>query len=93
MTRLELLTAVFLAETLAQDAADERWKLDALCREYPELNWFPNRKAKSVEERRVCRACAVQVECLDYALRWHRTVGIWGGTSERQRAQLRAVRS
>lgn len=38
--------------------------------------------------KRVCSACSVKSECLDYAL--HNAVsGWWGGTSEYQRKRLR----
>ena len=33
----------------------------------------------------VCRTCPVREECLDYALE-HHELGVWGGTTERERA-------
>jgi WhiB family redox-sensing transcriptional regulator len=41
--------------------------------------------------RQLCRGCAVRAECLTYALELGADlVGVWGGTSERQRRALRA---
>ena len=38
--------------------------------------------------KRICAACPVKSECLDYALN-HAVLGWWGGTSELQRKRLR----
>lgn len=37
----------------------------------------------------LCRRCMVVRECLSYAL-LHDVAGVWGGTTERRRADLRA---
>jgi WhiB family redox-sensing transcriptional regulator len=42
------------------------------------------RKAKAV-----CSRCPVKDECLDHALAHGEKWGVWGGTSERERRQLR----
>ncbi len=42
------------------------------------------RPAKFISNR-----CAVRAECLNYALQHHIDDGIWGGTSGRERANLR----
>jgi WhiB family redox-sensing transcriptional regulator len=39
--------------------------------------------------KQVCRACSVQSQCLDYALRVDEPLGIWGGTNGRERLALR----
>jgi hypothetical protein len=36
----------------------------------------------------ICRVCPVQEPCLQWALEHHET-GIWGGTTERRRQELR----
>jgi WhiB family redox-sensing transcriptional regulator len=38
--------------------------------------------------KRICAACSVKSECLDYALNYA-VLGWWGGTSEIQRKRLR----
>jgi WhiB family transcriptional regulator, redox-sensing transcriptional regulator len=40
---------------------------------------------------RICSACPVRQQCLDFAMRTREPVGIWGGTTPEQRArELRA---
>jgi WhiB family redox-sensing transcriptional regulator len=58
------------------------WKLDAACREHPELSWFPERGEDQSRQRAICAACLVRTECLAASQGEH---GIWGGTSERAR--------
>lgn len=43
------------------------------------------------EGKKVCRGCPVKDQCLEYALE-HGELGIWGGTSERERRRLRRLR-
>lgn len=42
----------------------------------------------------VCSTCPIRLRCLDYALQWSTRdcPGIWGGTTERHRHQLRHSR-
>src|SRR5207302_1441508 len=69
------------------------WMRDALCAEHPEVNWFPERGESTVEAKRLCGRCLVQRECREYALgEAHTLVGIWGGTSQRDRRRLRSER-
>lgn len=41
-----------------------------------------------VEARMACSRCAVQVECLEWALAAREEHGIWGGTDREQRAVI-----
>jgi WhiB family transcriptional regulator, redox-sensing transcriptional regulator len=83
-----------LLELLSRPA----WMADALCRERPEVNWFPER-AKGVDlgaeiaaARSVCARCLVRDECLAFAVQ-HKERGVWGGTSEQERQALRKSRA
>ncbi|WP_199550693.1 WhiB family transcriptional regulator [Streptomyces sp. N35] len=74
------------------------WMERAECvREDPEL-FFPVGSTGPAlrdlqEAKAVCRRCPVTQQCLDLALRSGQTSGIWGGTSESERApMLRAER-
>jgi len=67
----------------------EPWHADALCREYPELDWFPGRGESVREQKAICARCLVRDECLASAVRTGEKVGIWGGTSERERRKMR----
>ena len=39
--------------------------------------------------RRICTACLVGEECLEFALATNQEAGIWGGTTEEERRKLR----
>ncbi|NGO74351.1 WhiB family transcriptional regulator [Streptomyces sp. YC504] len=74
------------------------WMERAECvREDPEL-FFPvgttGPALRDLQEAKaVCRRCPVAQQCLDLALSSGQTAGIWGGTSESERAPLlRAAR-
>ena len=45
----------------------------------------------SPEVRQVCMTCPVRSECLQYALDHGEDFGIWGGLSEGERAELKAM--
>jgi WhiB family redox-sensing transcriptional regulator len=68
--------------------------LDALCAQvYADL-FFPEAgstdKARAVK---VCHACPVEGDCLEWALGQGDLQGIWGGTSEHDRKKLKARRN
>lgn len=74
------------------------WRDRALCMEVdPEL-FYPETSGKyrvNVDGERellakgVCRRCPVRQECLDYAVPRPQEEGIWGGTTARERMELR----
>ena len=39
--------------------------------------------------RRICTACEVNDECLEFALATNQEAGVWGGTTEEERRKLR----
>lgn len=53
-------------------------------------SWFSDRAALA---RATCRRCDVQMECLTAAVEQREYLGIWGGTSSRERLRQIAVRS
>lgn len=57
----------------------------------PDL-FFPERGASTADARKVCGACVVREECLEFALVNGEKFGIWGGTTERERRRLRKQR-
>lgn len=68
------------------------WTEQALCAQTdPEL-WFPKKGASITEARKVCAACPVVSECLDYSLEHDMRHGVWGGLSELDRRIVRAER-
>lgn len=75
---------------LAELIRKPEWHADAACREHSELSWFPARGEQLDAVRAICAGCLVRAECQSYALEqgsW--LAGVWAGTSDRQRRQLR----
>jgi WhiB family redox-sensing transcriptional regulator len=67
------------------------WQARAACRGLGTERFFPEEAGDDVEPAlAVCRGCPVKRECLNYAQNEPRhPVGVWGGTTERQRRALR----
>ena len=76
--------------------ADLAWQREAACRGLAkgesQTIFFPARGESVEEARTICDGCPVSAECLDFALE-HHCIGVWGGTTERQRRQLRRQRN
>jgi hypothetical protein len=77
---------------LAELIDEPAWMRDALCREYPEVSFVPGTGKRLEPARRVCADCLVPRRCNGYAMADDSLEGVWGGTSERERRQLRAAR-
>lgn len=65
------------------------WQVDALCAQTDPEAFFPEKGGSTRDAKKVCGACTVKQECLDYALANDERFGIWGGLSERERRKLR----
>ena len=65
------------------------WQSSASCNGVDSAVFFPERGASVLPALAICGNCAVSPECLSYAMERSHLVGIWGGTSERQRRLLR----
>jgi WhiB family redox-sensing transcriptional regulator len=69
------------------------WQRRGACHGEP-LGWFfPGRGEDVRPEKALCAGCVVRSDCLDYAMADPDLAGIWGGTSERERARLRRAAS
>ena len=68
---------------------DESWRLSALCGETDPEAFFPEKGGSTREAKRICQACAVRDDCLEYALEHDERFGIWGGLSDRERRRLK----
>ncbi len=82
MTELAFVAIDEIDETLT-------WRADALCAQTDPEAFFPEKGGSTREAKRVCHACIVRAECLDYALAHDERFGIWGGLSERERRRLK----
>ena len=60
------------------------WMRDALCMEYPDLPWFPDRGDSIEACRQVCSRCLVRVECREFVLAEGITHGIWAGVNAKK---------
>ncbi len=65
------------------------WHGLAACQGRHDLNFFPSRGEDGQPARKLCAACPVADACLDHAIEQPEYFGIWGGTPERQRRELR----
>lgn len=71
------------------------WQERGLCRDVPDPDelFFPMPAEEPVTALALCAGCEVRVECLSHALSVPERYGVWGGTTEDERAAwLRATR-
>jgi len=71
-----------------------RWRSQAACRHLPTDLFFPvghgpRAQAQTGLAKQVCSSCAVQEECLCYALMANARYGVFGGLDEEERRDLR----
>ena len=69
----------------------EPWMAEALCAEVGPDMFFPEKGGSTKDAKRVCAACDVRLQCLEYALKRDEHFGIWGGVSERDRRKMRGA--
>ena len=55
---------------------------------FPEADTQPELDKASRPAQLICYGCDVRVECLEVALTIPSTVGVWGGTTQKQRAAI-----
>ncbi|CAH0151357.1 Transcriptional regulator WhiB [Arthrobacter sp. Bi83] len=87
-----LAQPVWIGLPLQQDFDDEGelgWQTDALCAQTDPEAFFPEKGGSTRDAKKVCGACNVRSQCLEYALANDERFGIWGGLSERERRRLR----
>ena len=84
--------AIWIGLPAQQDFDDEGelgWQTDALCAQTDPEAFFPEKGGSTRDAKKVCGACNVRSQCLEYALSNDERFGIWGGLSERERRRLR----
>jgi len=86
--------ALSSSRNLSLAAENDHWRADAACQDTDPDLFFPvGTTGPALEQiataQAVCRSCAVQHECLEFALMTNQDSGIWGGTSEEERRKLR----
>lgn len=71
------------------EQVSQEWQEQALCAQTDPEAFFPEKGGSTREAKRICRACVVRDECLEYALEHDERFGIWGGLSERERRRVK----
>jgi WhiB family redox-sensing transcriptional regulator len=72
-----------------EDEGELGWQTEALCAQTDPEAFVPEMGGSTRDAKKVCGACNVRAECLEYALANDERFGIWGGLSERERRRLR----
>ena len=76
-------------EVTVDETPDEyAWMFHARCRGINPAEFFPSDGTGVETAQRVCAACPVRSECLEYALLNRIEHGVWGGASERERRRI-----
>ena len=65
------------------------WHRQAACRGMGASGFVKSTGGAYGATRQECAGCAVRQECLDFALADESIVGLWGGTSDAERRELR----
>ncbi len=72
----------------------ESWREAAACRDSePEIFFPTGTTGPALEQianaKAICSTCVVKQACLEYAVTTNQDDGVWGGTSEDERRQIR----
>ncbi len=86
--------ALSSAHLLSLTIESDEWRRVAACRDTDPDLFFPvGTTGPAIEQistaKAVCAECEAQVDCLEFAIATNQDSGIWGGTSEDERRQLR----
>lgn len=72
-----------------QTLTTDNWKLAGLCRETDPDAFYPDAGGSARAAKQICGRCPVTHDCLTNALLTGERFGVWGGTTESERRQLR----
>ena len=93
---LEIVDLTRLPVDVLEIRDRERWMQEGNCRTTDPDVFFPEKSGQAPHDvrnaKKVCGNCPVLTECLGYALSQEFVFGIWGGTTEDERFQLRNER-
>ncbi len=77
-----------------EDGLRPPWMADALCIEYPDVDFVPATpaaEANADDARGICSRCLCRGECRAYAMADPELSGVWGGLTTAQRRTARAA--
>ena len=69
------------------------WTERGRCGETDPEAFFPEKGGSTRDAKKVCMACEVRTECLEWAIDNDERFGIWGGKSERERRKIKQDRA
>lgn len=69
------------------------WQQDALCGQTDPEQFFPPRGGSTVKAQRICAACPVREQCLEWAMRVRPEYGMYAGLSTVQIRKLAKKRA
>lgn len=64
------------------------WRELGACRGLDPEVFFPETEEEADIAKAICADCPVRVACLEHALSSREKVGVWGGTTERERRRI-----
>jgi WhiB family transcriptional regulator, redox-sensing transcriptional regulator len=64
------------------------WRTLGACRGLDPSVFFPESEELAEEAKEICVDCDVRIACLEHALASREKVGVWGGTTERERRRI-----
>lgn len=82
---------------LPRDASSwdiDGWRINSACKDLDANLFFPAGETGPAaiqiqQAKAICRNCEVAEKCLEFALATHQDYGIWGGTTEEERREIR----
>ena len=94
MNKITTEGLVALTWIRTHDWDDLQWRRRSACRDSSPDIFFPiGTTGPALEHidtaKRICSACQVRSECLEFALATNQEAGIWGATTEEERRKLR----
>ncbi len=86
--------ALLTSRTLTLANQIPEWRIDAACRDTDPDLFFPvGTTGPAIDQieaaKNVCFECHATEKCLQFALETNQDSGVWGGTSEEERRQMR----
>lgn len=64
------------------------WRELGACRGLDPEVFFPDTDEEADVAKGICASCDVRIACLEHALASREKVGVWGGTTERERRRI-----
>jgi WhiB family transcriptional regulator, redox-sensing transcriptional regulator len=77
---------------MEKSLGNTEWMQQGNCKGFPPEVMIPENKSGVDRARKICADCVVKDVCLEYALVNNIEHGVWGGTSERQRREIKRRR-